>query len=70
MDPVTVTCEGVCTVTHVITFASSIFEITPSQGGAIAGAILALWALAWGFRALIQTLRGTDGDSSTSSDKD
>lgn len=36
------------------------FALTLDQAGAIAGAILMLWATAYGFRMLIQTLRKSD----------
>lgn len=66
MDPVTVTCDAACTVTHVISINTPYFALTLEEGGAIAGAVLAVWVVGWAVRMAIQTLRDTDGNSSTS----
>jgi hypothetical protein len=39
--------------------------LTVEEGGAIAGAVLAVWAVGWGVRVLVQMVRFTDGNSST-----
>jgi len=43
-------------------------DLTPEQGGLIAGAILAVWALGWGFRVLIRTLKTVDGETNHESE--
>lgn len=63
MEPVIVTCASACTVTHEISLPP--FQLDTADGGLIAGAVLAVWAVGFAFRALIQTLKHTDGDSST-----
>lgn len=37
-------------------------NLTTEEGAAISGAVLLVWAAGWAFRALIQTLRNTDGN--------
>lgn len=66
MEPVTVVCDGACTVTHVISINTPYFALTLAEGGQIAGAILAVWVVGWAVRTAIRTLRDTDGNSSTS----
>lgn len=65
MEPVTVTCSASCTVTHVVTLDLPLFQLTPEQGAAIASAVLAVWAVGWGFRTLIRMVRHSDGDQPT-----
>ena len=55
-------CTGACTVTVVHEIKFPLFEMTPQEGAQIAGAVLAVWAVGWGFRVLIRTLRNTDGN--------
>jgi len=38
-------------------------DLSPEQGGQIAGAILAIWAFGWGIRVLIKTLNTVDGET-------
>ncbi|MBA2676135.1 hypothetical protein [Ramlibacter sp.] len=64
-DPVTVTCATACTVTHVISIETPLLNLTVEEGAAIAGAVLAVWALGWAFRVFIQQIRQTGGNSST-----
>jgi len=45
-----------------------ITDLSPAQGGEIAGAVLAIWALGWGFRTLIRTLRETDSETNHESE--
>lgn len=54
MDPITVECAGTCTVELVLSFPWQ--SLTASDGALIAAAILAVWAVGWGFRALIRTV--------------
>lgn len=63
MEPVTVTCEGACTVTHVLTVEVPLLNLTPEEGGRLAGAILLVWAVGWAARTLIRTLRETDEEA-------
>lgn len=65
-DPVAITCDSACTVTVVHEFSLPPLQLDTADGAAIAGAVLAVWAAGWAFRVLIQSLRNTDGNSSTS----
>ena len=60
-------CTGACTVTVVHEIKFPLFEMTPQEGAQIAGAVLAVWAVGWVFRALIQAFR-IDGNPSTKED--
>jgi hypothetical protein len=60
-----ITCESACTVTVQHEFTSPLQSLTVEEGGAIAGAVLAVWAVGWGVRVLVQMVRFTDGNSST-----
>lgn len=64
-DPVVIECPTACTVTVVHELSLPPLQLSADEGAAIAGAILAIWAVGWGFRAFIQTLRHTDGNSTT-----
>lgn len=64
-----VICNGACTVTHVVTINNPMFNLTPQEGGEIAVAIAAIWAIAWAFRMLIRALN-VDSASSTSTEKE
>lgn len=60
MDPVTVECSSACTVTLVHELSLPPLQLTTEEGGLIAGAILLVWAVGFGFRMLVRTLRDTD----------
>ena len=62
-DPVVIECTTACTVTVVHELSLPPLQLSADEGAVIAGAILAIWAIGWGFRALIQTLKHTDGNS-------
>jgi len=64
-EPTVIDCVSACTVTVVHELSLPPLQLSAEEGAAIAGAILAIWAVGWGFRALIQTLRHTDGNSTT-----
>lgn len=68
MEPVTVTCGSACTVTHVVSIDMPPLQLTPEEGGVIAGAILAVWVVGWAFRLVIQHLRNSDGINQPSED--
>jgi len=61
-DPVTITCGTACTVTGVHELSLPPLQLTTEEGALIAGAVLAIWAVGFGFRAVIQTLRNSDGN--------
>ena len=67
-EPIAITCTGACTVTLVHELSLPPLQLDEAGGAQIAAAILAIWAIGWGFRALIQMLKKTDGESSTESD--
>jgi len=62
-EPQIIECTSACTVTvqHEIVFP--VLSLTPQEGGVIAGAILAVWAVGFAIRLLIQLLRDSDGKS-------
>ena len=62
-DPFVIECATACTVTVVHELSLPPLQLSADEGAVIAGAILAIWAIGWGFRALIQTLKNTDGNS-------
>ena len=62
-DPVVIECSTACTVTVVHELSLPPLQLSAEEGAVIASAILAIWAIGWGFRALIQTLKHTDGNS-------
>lgn len=62
-DPTVIECASTCTVTVVHELSLPPLQLTAEEGAQIAGAILAIWALGWGFRVLLQTLKKTDGNS-------
>ena len=65
-DPQVIQCAAACTVT--VVHSLPLLEITVEEGAQIAGAVLAVWAIGWGFRVLVRVLKNTDGISSTSED--
>jgi hypothetical protein len=62
MPDQTIQCPAACTVTvqHEITLP--VLNLSPAEGAEIASAILAVWAVAWAFRMLIQTVKTSDGN--------
>lgn len=57
-----------CTVSPCVivsTLDVPVLNLEPADGGLIAGAILAVWAIGYGFRLLIKAL-SIDGNSPTS----
>lgn len=67
-DMTTVVCSGACTVTHVIELNTPVLNLTPADGGQIAGAILLVWAVGWGARMCIRALKHTDEAASVESE--
>lgn len=62
--PINITCTvNPCLIT--IDFSLPPFQLDTADGALIASAVLAVWALGWGFRTLIRTLN-VDSVSSTS----
>jgi len=58
-------CSSACTVTLVHEFSLPPFTLTLEEGALIAGAVLAVWTVGFGFRAVIRTLN-IDSKTSTS----
>lgn len=60
--------EGECGASQLVVFTqqdfteylASPFKMSVSDGASISGAILLVWAAAWGVRVLIRTLNSTD----------
>jgi hypothetical protein len=40
-----------------------LLQLSPAEGAAISSAVLLVWAVAWAFRALIQTIKSSDGNT-------
>jgi hypothetical protein len=64
-DPSIIECATACTVTVVHELSLPPLQLDAAAGASIASAILAIWAIGWGFRVLVQTLKHTDGNSTT-----
>lgn len=62
-EPTVIDCATACTVTVVHELSLPPLQLDAAEGAAIASAILAIWAIGFGFRALIRTLKNTDGNS-------
>lgn len=56
-DPTVIECASACTVTVVHELSIPLLEITHEQGEQIALAIVGVWAVAWGIRQVILTIR-------------
>ena len=65
-DPIVIDCGSACTVTVVHELSLPPLQLSAAEGASIAGAILAVWAIGWGIRMLIQTLKISDGIQSES----
>lgn len=52
MDPITIECAGACSVTLDLVYPWQ--SLTAADGALIAAAILTVWAVGYGFRALIR----------------
>lgn len=61
-DPSVIECTTACTVTVVHELSLPPLQLDAVEGAMIASAILAIWAIGFGFRALIRTLKNTDGN--------
>jgi hypothetical protein len=68
VEPVTVTCAAACTVTLALDITTPFFALAAEDGAAIAGAVLAVWAVAYGIRVLVRVLRDSDGNNQPSED--
>ena len=62
----TIDCATACTVTIVHDFSLPVLNIDETGGALIAGAILAVWAVGFGARAIIRALN-SDGETSSTS---
>ena len=58
-DPQIIQCASDCTVTVVHELSLPLLSLSPAEGAQIAGAVAAIWTLAWGFRVLIQMVRSS-----------
>ena len=61
-DPTVIDCPSTCTVTVVHELSLPPLQLDTADGAAIAGAVLAVWAVGWAFRMLIRALH-IDGNS-------
>lgn len=66
MTATAIICESACTVT--LDLALPPFQLDTADGAAIGGAVLIVWAVAWGFRMVIRALHvdQAPGDGSDS----
>jgi len=69
-DPVIVTCGAACEVTVVHELALPPLTLTLAEGAQITGAILLVWVVGFGFRALIRTLHVDENRDSDGSERD
>lgn len=61
-DPVVISCDQACTITVQHELSLPPLQLSAAEGALIASAILAVWAVGWGIRMLIQTLKSSDGN--------
>lgn len=62
-EPTVIECATACTVTVVHELSLPLLQLDAAAGASIASAILAIWAIGFSFRAVIRTLKNTDGNS-------
>jgi hypothetical protein len=62
-DPTVIECATACTVTVVHEISIPVLNLSLEEGAGIAGAVLAVWAVGYAFRAFGQAIFG--GNSST-----
>lgn len=62
-DPSIIECAAACTVTVVHEISIPILGLSLEDGGRIAGAVLAVWAVGYAFRVFAQAISG--GNPST-----
>jgi hypothetical protein len=62
-EPTVIDCATACTVTVVHELSLPLLQLDAAAGASIASAILAIWAIGFGFRAVIRTLKNTDGNT-------
>ena len=63
-DPFVIDCSSQCTVTVVHELSLPPLQLTPAEGGQIAGAILGVWVVGWGVRQLIRLIQTSGPDES------
>lgn len=63
-----IVCDQACTVTVQVEITNPLLNMDTADGALIAGAVLAVWAAGFAFRAFIQTLRTSDGSTNHESD--
>lgn len=68
MPDQTIQCATACTVTVVHEISLPVLDLGLEEGAAISSAILLVWGVGWAFRALIQTLKNTDGNPTNESE--
>ena len=69
MPPETViNCDQACTITVQHELSLPPLQLDTADGAAIAGAVLAVWAVGWAFRMLVRALN-IDGNSSTTNEE-
>lgn len=66
-EPTVIQCIQACTITVQHELSIPPLQLDAAEGAAIAGAVLAIWAIGWAFRMLIQTLN-IDGKTNSESD--
>lgn len=59
-DPQVIQCTGECTVHVVHELSFPVLNLSVEDGHQIAGAILSVWAVAWGIRQVIKLLQSSD----------
>lgn len=59
-DPTVIDCSSACTVTVVHELSLPPLQMDLEGAGAVAGAVVLVWAAGWAFRTLIRVLRDSD----------
>lgn len=63
MPEQTIQCATACTVTVVHQISLPVLDLSPAEAAQISSAVLLVWGAAWCFRALLQALKTSDGNS-------
>ena len=61
MNEQIIQCTQACTVTVQLEITNPLLNLETADGALIAGAVLAVWAVGFGVRALIRVLNSSDG---------
>lgn len=60
MNPTTINCPSSCTVTLQVEVQTPFFNLDEAAAVQLCAALLAVWALGWAFRKIVQTINAAD----------